>query len=531
MTRRRVVRRLAAAWRQGRGGERGAVLILAAALLTVFMGMAGFAIDLGWLFWNGIRIQHGADAAALAGVIYEPSDQTNAFGQAVESARENGYYVSFGSVVVPEDAKTNPAAVDNEQQLRVTITHPVDTFFMRVFGLSTVTVTKTAVAEYVTPLPLGSPEPQFGNDPTTGYDPGFWGNIHGYYTGRSMGDRYASQCIHNNSGSSCTANPDRRPTTYSTPSIGSTSNAAGGYVYGLEVRTGGVVTLQVFDGQFTRGGGDHVLVGDNPQGSSPGPTTVFILYDTDPTPLDTSDNTVLCYSEFEPRDALMPTANSSTTFADYDAYLNANGPIADPKGDISDLDDLWDPVCTQALSPGIYPVRVLMKETNERGLNRWSMKATGGSARIYGLGDMAIYSNVDGASGNTVFYLSEVAPIHAGKDLVIELWDPGDASGNHSMRVLPPPTVNGGAPLPCVWTSTDGTYPGGSEASCDIPTSGGRFNDDLVTVRIPIPETYTCTEGTVPGCWWRIEYNYPGTTQDTTTWSARIEGNPVKIVE
>ncbi len=521
-------------WESMRSKERGAVLVLAAGMLTVFMGMAGFAIDLGWLFWNGIRIQHGADAAALSGVIYEPDDQANAFFNAIQSASENGFNLASGATVTPADAVSDSTAVANNQQLRVTITQPVDTFFMRIFGLNTVDVTKTAVAEYVTPLPLGSPEPEFGNDPTTGHLPNFWGNIHGYYTGRSMGDRYASQCLGSGSGSGCTANHEARPTVYSPPTIGSTSSNSGGYLYGLEVTSAGSVTLQVFDGQFTRGGGDFVLVGDNPRGGSPGPTTVWILYDSDPTPLDTSDNTVLCYSEFEPRDALMPTANNNTTFADYDAYLNTNGPIADPKGAISDLDDLWDPVCTRNLAEGTYPIRVLIKNDGEQGLNRWSMKATGGAtARIYGLGDMAIYSNVQGAVADTSFYLAEVDPIHKGKDLVIELWDPGESNAAAWMSVDPPPSVNGGNPLPCEWSATNGNS--GSPGACTIQTTTGGgsaiYNNHLVTVRIRIPDTYTCTVGTVPGCWWKIDYNYTANSNDTTTWSARVEGNPVKIVE
>jgi len=47
--------------------ERGAVLPVMAFLLVVLMGAAAMAVDLGWLFWQSIEIQHGADAAALAG--------------------------------------------------------------------------------------------------------------------------------------------------------------------------------------------------------------------------------------------------------------------------------------------------------------------------------------------------------------------------------------------------------------------------------------------------------------------------------
>lgn len=42
---------------------------LMAIMLIVLLGAAAMAVDLGWLFWQSIEIQHGADAAALAGVV------------------------------------------------------------------------------------------------------------------------------------------------------------------------------------------------------------------------------------------------------------------------------------------------------------------------------------------------------------------------------------------------------------------------------------------------------------------------------
>ena len=65
---------------RGRGvdpvGERGAILPLMAFFLVVLIGVAAMAVDLGWLFWQSIEIHHGADAAALAGVVYEPDFRT-----------------------------------------------------------------------------------------------------------------------------------------------------------------------------------------------------------------------------------------------------------------------------------------------------------------------------------------------------------------------------------------------------------------------------------------------------------------------
>ncbi len=146
---------------------------------------------------------------------------------------------------------------------------------------------------------------------------------------------------------------------------------------------------------------------------------------------------------------------------------------------------------------------------------------------------MAIYSNVEGTTANTEFYLAEVADVHRGKDLVIELWDPGESSAAAWMNVVPPPSVNGGSPLPCVWSATNGD--GATSANCRIQTttSGGSsiYHDHLVTVRISIPDTYSCPLGGVPGCWWTIDYDYTARSNDTTTWSARVEGNPVKLIE
>jgi len=329
-----------------------------------------------------------------------------------------------------------------------------------------------------------------------------------------MGDRYSSQCLNWASGASCSGgafNPEARPTVWT----GDPATATGGYLYGVDVDDSTNLTVEVFDGQFNRGGGDPVLTGDQERGTAFGPTTVFILYSPDPTPLDTFDgNTPICTVVYSPQD--WPAAWTVDGDGDGD-YWDELTPL--------EKAGIWDSMCPGSLDqgPGIYPLRVFVINDGEEGLNRWSLRTSStGSPRIYGLGDMAIYSNVDGALGNTVFYLAEVEEIHAGKSLVIDLWDPGDASGNHSLRIKDP---NGATP-PCVWTSTNPAYPGGTLASCDIPTSSARFNNYNVQIRVDLA-AYTCGAD----CWWKIDYNYPGQTNDTTTWSARIEGNPVKLVK
>ncbi|MGI9584311.1 MAG: pilus assembly protein TadG-related protein [Acidimicrobiia bacterium] len=534
MVRKKLLRRL----RVVRRNESGATLILIAMLLTVLLGMAAFAVDYGWLYWNGIKIQHGADAAALAGVVYEPGDQATAYSEARAAAQANGYNSGNpGTTVTPVDFADDPTAVENENQLSVTVRHTVPTFFMKVFGYDTISIGKSAVAEYALPLAMGSDLPYFGQDPALGNNPNFWANIHGYYTGRQMGDRFSSQCDSGGSGSGCTKNAERRET-LSAGSNNGFADYTGGYVYGIEVPAGATnLSVEIFDGTFYRGGNDNFLVGDNEQGGSPGPTTLFMLYGPDPTPLDTTDgNKLLCVVRYTPED----------TFADFDGDGDvgswdggAQMWIADPDDDQNgdgwfDWTDvelglpggvasLWDQMCgVQNEGPGIYPLRVVVEDpggSDDRGLNRYSLRSStaGGTPRFYGLGDMAIYANF--AGNQSTFNLAEVGEFHAGKELVIELWDPD--SGNNGVRIELP---DGSLPM-CTWTATDGRSSGGS-IPCDI-SYGTSFNNHHMQIRIDIPNGYTCGAA----CWWTIDVSYPGGANDTTTWSARVEGNPVRLVE
>jgi hypothetical protein len=526
--------------KDGADPDSGAALILVAVSMTILIAFAAFSVDFGWLYLNGLRIQHGADAAALAGVVYEPGDQVTAYAEARNSAAENGYvHSASGTTVTPVDYSDDPAAVGNANQLAVTIDHTVPTFFMKIFGVDQITMTKRAVAEYVLPLPMGSNLPYFGTDPSDpSRQPNFWANIHGYYTGRTMGDRYSSQCVDGGSGSGCAKNDDRRETVMS-----GGVPVSGGYLYGLELdATASNLHVEIFDGRFYDGGDNNFLVGDEPQGGGgPGPVTWFLLYGPDPTPLNTTDNELLCQVRYDPAD----------TFADFDGNGNVGSwdsgneewdadPGDDQNGDgVFDwadvelgypggVDALWDTLCNAPnRGAGIYPLRVVIEEPGngtDRGLNRFSMRAstTGNQPSFYGLGDMAIYANFTAASAT--FPLAEVQPVHAGKQLVIELWDPD--SGNNGTTVRFPD-----ASIPtCTWSNIDGSQ--GATQSCAISYAAGTFNNDHLQIRIDIPTDYTCDTDPITGnCWWTIEVHYNQSARDTTTWSAHIEGNPVKLVE
>ncbi|MCH8899545.1 MAG: hypothetical protein IH942_03500 [Acidobacteria bacterium] len=127
--------------------QRGAILPIMALLLVVLLGVVGFAVDLGWIYWNRIEIQHGADAAALSGVVYASDNPDKAKETGRDVAAINGYIDTTigGSDIVEIVAyQDDPSAVAHEGQLRATITHEVPTFFMRVFGINSLSIAHTA---------------------------------------------------------------------------------------------------------------------------------------------------------------------------------------------------------------------------------------------------------------------------------------------------------------------------------------------------------------------------------------------------
>ena len=170
----------------------------------------------------------------------------------------------------------------------------------------------------------------------------------------------------------------------------------------------------------------------------------------------------------------------------------------------------------------------------------WSLRAVSTDPTyqpyVYGLGKMVIYANV--ATGTTLFYLGRIEAVHAGKTMVIQLFDPGDASGNSSIEILQP-TTTGYVPAKFSYTADStatGSKSGSNVTSLKTTINGSvQYNNSWVTLTVPLPKTYTAPlppgepAGTAGG-WWKIRYTFDSTTTDTTTWQVSIRGNPVHLV-
>jgi hypothetical protein len=492
---------LSASGRRRIRGEKGYALVLAALMLLPLLAFAGFATDVGAWYARASRIQRAADAASLAGVVWMP-DLAQARTVALATATRNGFTSGQDNITI-----TVTADATSTRKLRVVIQDSaVDQFFSSLF-IGPVTVTRAATSEYILPVPLGSPYNSFGNDPTiqpptAQSNPNLWGAINGPFENMDQGDPYAARCTHGTTGCATTTNSSYRDT---------------GYTYAVDCTNctlGTTLTVQVYDaGYYTRVSantetGDHRPGSGNP---TAGVRTLFELFGSDPTPLDNTDNPSLA--------GQCGTGFSGTSIA--------------PDEGTNTYKNTWRTLCTVSVTTkGVFPLHVQTSDIPGfadagRGTNQYSLKATtstGTAPRIYALGDMSMFNNVAGTSD---FYLAEVDQIHAGKTFQISLYDPGESSGNAWMSVKRPD----GTTPPCTYRNrTTGTST--TLATCRIQTSNGSglFDGDWLDIDVALPTNYACTLGALPGCWWKINYEFPtGTPTDRTTWSAQIIGDPVHL--
>ena len=146
--------------RPSRRRQNGQILVIFAGALIALIGIVAIVVDVSWYWANTLRVQRAADAAALAGAVYLPGNTANAYFYARAEATKNGYTAGGATVVTPLQDTANGG--NDPRQLDVTVSAPVGTFFMRVFGINTITATRTAKAIYVQPVPMGSPLATYG---------------------------------------------------------------------------------------------------------------------------------------------------------------------------------------------------------------------------------------------------------------------------------------------------------------------------------------------------------------------------------
>jgi Flp pilus assembly protein TadG len=139
------IQALRARWTRLRGNRRGQVIVLICVSLVAMMGMIGVVTDFAFMQHQRNMMQTAADSAAMAG-----SQELNYGDMAVAGkadAARNGYTDGASSVTVainnPPSAGPNAA---NSAYVEAIVSKPEPTYFLRVLGVSTISVSARAVA-------------------------------------------------------------------------------------------------------------------------------------------------------------------------------------------------------------------------------------------------------------------------------------------------------------------------------------------------------------------------------------------------
>jgi hypothetical protein len=583
--------------RDENGTERGFYMVWFALTFVAVTAFAGLAIE--YNRWNNLatRMQKAADAAALAGAVFMPENSGNkAFTTAKSISSVNGFTDGSNGVTVTTAAGKLP------NQLKVTVALVTKNPWGAIVNYGSTTIVRSAVAEYQLPQNLGSPQNTYGNDPeSAAAQPQLWGNVFGPSSNKDKGDAVQSVGATGNAtlcnADNCVSgvNKDYDPT---------------GYFYGIDVPAGtvGALNVQVYDPAFVHvgdqcgdsdgnaknsldnaatltaaqipgysgsitpatryasAGSSAFCNGDNYYGdgsNTSNPWTLWTLRAPDVSTWDPTNNPIVCQAEFP---GVYPETSNDQPNGTIDAnrlktllQQSTTYPGTSPARSFAAFFRQWVTVCSVA-NPvqGTYFLEV---QTNKKadgsaapnggGSNRFSIRAGVGSnystsngLHIYGNQRMGAYANATGA--NTQFYLTRVLPGEAGKTLVLNFYDTGDASQPGTLAVLPPSDSNatGGVFSGCTFTLPPGNSTGppwgtftATSAGCKITgvsNSGtNSFNGQWVTWMIPIPNNYTCNDSSQLGCWTKLQFVYPSGTSvtDTTTWSAYILGEPVRLIQ
>jgi hypothetical protein len=578
-------------------GDGGYAIAMTALLIIPMMVATAFSVDYGAWLAQGARMQRAADAASMAGVVWLPN-KTKADTEARNVLTANGYITTGGSA----NATVAFPTLSDQTKYRVELSQGTQRYFSRLF-VSNMTMKRSATAEYNKPVPLGSPANKFGNDingwsSTTppscidpkagcaGTQPQLWAAIQGPYTRHQDGDAFATKCAGDTTTASTCNNPaPAQNTDYRTS----------GYLYGVDVPAslvGTPITVQVYDaihcidsnsstyggrqcystsqttqpdGTSTNDGGTTTvprwtvesnrprqwnnMVGESRQ-TNDYMNTEFELFDSDGSDLTVSTDASLSMSGKCSAGPPSPATGSGRLVVPHTAAANTTT----GRTWKNNYKNLWATLCTfTPTKSGIHPLRVKSSAIPGYsdiggGYNAYSLRATTASAtkpKIYGIDDMSIWNNA--TSSLAKFYLAEIGPEHAGKKLVLDMYDPGDGSGSSAftMQFRTPP---GGAPAAvpgnssgttsCKYNGTKSATIGAgtlssTSSTCTITTkpansSDGVYNNGWLRVEITLPTTYTCSTD----CWWSVWYNFgTGSPTDRTVWKISVVGDPVHLVE
>ena len=555
-----------------------------ALLLTIMLGVAAFAVDLGHAYLVGQQAQDAADAAALSASSYLPDNCVNADPHAQSITALNGFPNGGVNTVVAVNGAAGTGC-DNDQslspnQIRVDVKTKVNTWFARALGIDTLTVSRSSTAEYDPPVQLGSPHSYFGEAPgcnSCAEQPNIWASAAGQDNRKVDGNAIFERWCQGTSADNCAGN-----------GLSNTDQDKTGMLFEISNPTGSPLNIELYDPGFVDAGlpctdgspyptctGDEAL--SQATAGAPLTKTIYTLY-----PLDNLNNPLgnppLCHATYPGHTLAQVASANDTTSRSYHKWANLS---ADAGG-------------CGALSGSSYVLQVQTGDDQgdqpEAGVNNFSVAACTGCASnqpsddpnvdVSAITKMSLFTNATPATANPLFYLARVPSWAHGQFLTLSFFDVGDISNAAgqpvagALRVLAVDATHGaggskvgefssctfshpesrgnnasdyitGQPTPWSGTATDtewATNPtsltslGGTGCTAQVhlnpATNASYWNGKWVTWKIPIPNDYTCNDRDLTKCWLQIQYQYSGAQfHDATTWTASLSGNPVRLTK
>ena len=431
--------------------------------------------------------------------------------------------------------------------------------FGGLLGVPTTKVSRHAVAEYAGPVPLGSPCNRFGDDPEAGSTASsncsntgaFWANIGSPASNKVSGDAFQNDYCTSGSSDGCAGN----------------SNAdydPAGHVFTITLRQPVKnLTIEAFDPAFVAVGdycdlgsakltdaaklkAKDVEVSDPSSRYAPGANTGWCTGDQ---PFSTGAKVRTEFTikgpagnPWEP--TAWPTLGGSCAPRTFDGYnedlsraLKKSTTEYNAHPEIAETFRRWVQLCqiSGTVPAGTYAIQVHtngLGADNQGGHNRFSLRAYGSSSSdkdnisIAGFSKMVMYGNTP--NGTSRFYLARIPSNSSGQYFNVNLFDIGDGAKPGSTIKVIPPSETGGTFSGCVGKG----QVTGALSSCSVPVSS-TFNGRWQTITVPIPSTYTCNDSAATGCWVRLEFYYGPNSgpADTTSWTATLDGDPIRLVE
>jgi hypothetical protein len=546
--------------------EHGFVAVTSALLLAVLLLFLAVGIDVALWYYRAQQIQRGADAAALAAVIKMP-------------------YISEAEAIAKDVAQRNdfaPSAITVEQvtgkprDIRVTVKDDnVSSFFSKLI-LGKTSISRSAQANYVSQIELGSKLNGLGTGTRAGFGASggaqnFLLSVHGYCMPKEDGDRFAT-------GFDGTRSATVAPTCGAPgPDVATNLDYPGeekaAYTYSIEV-------------PCPTAGQDPCLA------AIPSSDYVNVtLLDPHFNNTNTSDDINLL-GNYGVDSATFGAVSITTSFI---LRGNSGNLIRKDYGLCNTCAGLADTIY-QLTQPGKYSLDVFTKKANpvtgdntkSFGVNTFSLVAwnasQGGPTQcaatncpsVSGEKSMSVYVNTNGSSND--FYLAKLSPAnyYRGKRVQIQLWDIGE--GATSIQVIRPDGTATGTPVKFRYrTSNPNLEVSGSPLSdadkfyddtpapsfalpvtdklADIAATNPSalppwpaasrandsvFNGRLLSLEITIPTNYGCVPASNPCVedpnlpdegWWKIRYNTGAQpVYDTSTWTVQLLGDPVHLV-